>query len=261
MNTTLRCLPLALVFGLSLSAATGGCQPSYVPCYTADDVVNAASSVAGSVAPFTFVSIFGTNLSYVSRPRYGDDSLPGFGGVDVLIQNQPSFVAYVSPVQVNFLMPSGIRDRYVTLQVVREGVAGPAVTIELHDCAPALFMLDEVTAVAAHLDWTLVTQDSPAQAGELVVLYANGLGAFLTPLDDLEIPTGADMIARREEFRILINGQPVDDSLILYAGAAPLFIGVYQINLRLPDNVGPNPDIQIALGDQISPTGIRLPVQ
>jgi uncharacterized protein (TIGR03437 family) len=46
--------------------------------------------------------------------------------------------------------------------------------------------------------------------------------------------------------------------LVEYAGAAPGFIGVYQINLKLPDRIGPNPEVRIALGDRISPPGLRL---
>ena len=48
---------------------------------------------------------------------------------------------------------------------------------------------------------------------------------------------------------------------ILYAGAAPGFAGLYQINLRLPENVRRNTELRIGFKDVMSPGETHLPVE
>ena len=63
------------------------------------------------------------------------------------------------------------------------------------------------------------------------------------------------------EFKLMLDGVAVDKSRIYYAGLAPYFAGLYQINLKLPHSLGENPEIRIEIGKQISAAGLRLPVQ
>lgn len=241
--------------------ANSDCKPN-APCYAAEGIVNAASNLPGPLAPMTWVSIYGTALSYNTRDRTHEDVLPGFAGVNVLVNARFALISYVSPLQVNVLLPYLPNAKQLIIQVVREAMAGPPVTIPLADCAPALFLQEAGTVIAAHSEnWTIVTPKAPARAGEVIILYATGLGPYVQPLNDAEIPTTADPIQRRPEFTVSLDDKPVEDRLIEYAGAAPLFIGVYQINLRLPAKIGTNPEIRIALGEQSSPTGVRLIAQ
>jgi uncharacterized protein (TIGR03437 family) len=62
------------------------------------------------------------------------------------------------------------------------------------------------------------------------------------------------------EFQVLLDGSPVDPNGILYAGIAPGFAGLYQINLALPASTGSNPEIRIAMGDTIGIAGLHIPV-
>jgi uncharacterized protein (TIGR03437 family) len=63
------------------------------------------------------------------------------------------------------------------------------------------------------------------------------------------------------DLQVLLDGTAVDLSLILYAGVAPNFAGLYQINLTLPDSTGANPEIRIAVGTALGIAGLHLPVQ
>jgi uncharacterized protein (TIGR03437 family) len=47
---------------------------------------------------------------------------------------------------------------------------------------------------------------------------------------------------------------------IWYAGITPGSPGLYQINLLLPDQIGPAPELRISMGDQMSQSLLRLPV-
>jgi uncharacterized protein (TIGR03437 family) len=43
-----------------------------------------------------------------------------------------------------------------------------------------------------------------------------------------------------------------------YAGVAPGWGGLYQINVRLPDVAGVKPEIRIAVGDEASPAELTI---
>ena len=46
-----------------------------------------------------------------------------------------------------------------------------------------------------------------------------------------------------------------------FTGLTPGFAGLYQINLRLPDSLSPNPVIQIVMGSDSSPATVQLPTR
>ena len=76
------------------------------------------------------------------------------------------------------------------------------------------------------------------------------------------VPLSATQLTDRTNFQVLLNGVALDPSLIQYVGVAPDFGGYcYQINLTLPANAPPNPQIQISTADNISPTQRYLNLQ
>ncbi len=238
------------------------------PCYTQAGIVNAASYEPGAIGPNTIVSIFGTNLSFVTAAVSPEDLASGKmpvelsrTGVRVLADGLHCYIYYVSPPQVNLLIPSNLTPTNVKLQLVRDGTAGPPIKLMLRDAAPGLFLLDATTAIATRADFTLITRDTPARPGEIVILWATGLGATVPPMEAGQIPAEAVWIARRSDFRVELAGEAVPRENLLYAGVAPGFAGLYQINLRLPKSLRADPEIRIAVGEAISPAGFHLPVR
>jgi len=166
--------------------------------------------------------------------------------------------------QINFLVPSDQIPGAVTVQVVRQGVYGPAVTITLVEAAAALFP-NAGYAIAQDGDPgagnATVTPDAPAQPREMIVLYATGLGQTDPRYDPGEIPNTAANIVNLATLQVLLNGAAIDSSLIKYAGLTPLSVGLYQINFLLPATVSPNPEIRVAVAGTTSVTGLKLAVQ
>ena len=258
---------LALLAVLALGPFQAGTSGSG-PYYTADSIANSAASVTGLYAPNTFVTIYGVNLAYTTVALTAADvsngTLPtvlGSTGVRVLINNIPANIYYVSPTQVNLLIPTSLIPGPVTLQLVVDSLAGPAVPILLQTAAPSLFQSDATTVLAEHLDYSLITAASPAKPGEVVVLYASGLGPTSPPAVPDQIPEQAATITPMSSFTMLINGVAVNSQQILYAGVTPMFAGLFQINVRLPDNSPSNPEIRIGYAGIMSPPGRTLPVQ
>lgn len=239
------------------------------PNYPANGIVNAADNRPGPLAPNTIASIYGTGLSYVTRSITPQDirggvlptDLPGTG-VHVVVGNWPADIYFVSPLQINFLVPSNLLPGPTLVQVILDGHAGPPVKIHVAAASPALFQLDQHNAVAIHYpDNAVVTEEHPAKPGDIVILYATGLGETVPPIPYGEVPTAAAPLERMPDFRLVLDGKPADGSAVLYAGIAPGFAGLYQLNLLLPASTGPDPEIRIGMADQLSKPGLHLPVK
>jgi uncharacterized protein (TIGR03437 family) len=93
-----------------------------------------------------------------------------------------------------------------------------------------------------------------------VVLYATGLGPTAPAAVPNRLPEGLAPLAQRGEFEVWLNGARTDPGRLLYAGATPGYAGLFQINLRLPEDAPQNPYIRIGRPGQMSPEGITLPL-
>jgi uncharacterized protein (TIGR03437 family) len=248
-----------LVFALLLANTAWG----QAPAYSAAGMVNGPNYAPGPFAPNSIVSIFGSGLARSSQGVTAGDILNNtlpteLNGTHVYVMNSPAPLLYVSDGQVNFLVPGNQLDGDVKIRVVREGLTGPEVTVTLVDAAPALFQTAAGYAIAAHLDNSLIAPGSPAQAGEIIVVYACGLGRTLPNPAPGAIPQSAAVIQRLSDLKVYLGGAAIDAASILYAGLTPGSAGLYQINLVLPENPGTDPEIRVAIADQSSPAGLKL---
>src|SRR5712692_5402222 len=214
MNQMAAVLVLAALLLGPLLADTSGTRGA--PFYTAESIANTAASVSGLYAPNTFVTIYGQNLAYVTRQISWDDISAGAlptvlisTGVRVLINQIPADMYYVSPTQVNILIPTTLTAGPAILQLVVDGFAGPPVAIILGASAPSLFQLAAVTVIATRLDYSLVTASAPAHAGGEIVLYASGLGPTIPAAIPNLIPRAAAWLAAMNDFHVVLNGVPV----------------------------------------------------
>ena len=251
-------LVLALLF---TNAAWG-----QAPVYSAAGMVNASNYTPGPFAPNSIVSIFGSGLALSAQGLTADDlanhTVPTeLSGTHVYVMNSPAPLLYVSDGQVNFLVPIGQIDGDVTIRVVSPSFSGPEITVTLVDAAPALFQSDAGYAIAAHVDNSLVAPGSPAHAGEIIVVYATGLGRTQAYPDPTAIPQSAAAIQRLSDLNVYLGGTAIDPASIQYAGVTPGSAGLYQINLVLPDNPGTDPEIRVAIAGQSSPAGLKLAVE
>jgi uncharacterized protein (TIGR03437 family) len=229
-------------------------------------VVSAATEATGTLAPNAIATLYGTNLSYntqaVTAANLTGDTLPTtLGGVTVSVHNIPANLFYVSPTQINFLIPYTITAATATIVVVRDGTAGPGVTVPLASTAPAFFEWNGNLALAVHATGELISAGSPAVPGEVIIMFAEGLGRTQPDIQSGEVVAGATWILALGEFQILLNGMAVPAANVFYAGLAPGFSGLYQINLVLPPWLPMNPNVQIAIGQEVSPDGVELPAQ
>jgi uncharacterized protein (TIGR03437 family) len=228
--------------------------------------VNAANAGAPPLASNTIATVYGKDLAFGTAGLTAEQIRSGMmptvligAGVRVSVNNIQAALYYVSPVQVNFLMPD-VRPGDAEIRVSRDGVYGPAMRVAVGESSPALFPMDPEFAVATRHDGTLFTRDNPARAADIVILYivilyATGLGPTRARYLNGEIPTSASPLEKLGDFRVTVSGRFAQ---VLYAGVAPGFAGLYQINLRVPDDIDEDPEIRIRFGQILSPAGVRL---
>ena len=235
------------------------------PIVTAPMVVNGASFQPG-IAPNTFVSILGGNLSGTTRVWDSEDfinnALPtNIDSVSVTVNGEYAFVNYVSPDQLNILLPVDVAPGQAQLQTFNFGLASSTVTVQVQDVAPAFFyQSDFVHVVAQHADGTMVGPtsikgDTPAAPGETIILYGTGFGPtnpatpngqlITTPLQMATYPT------------VMIGGTSAS---VPFAGVT--YAGVYQINVTVPTSATSGDVPVVALvGSTSSPSAAMIAVQ
>lgn len=194
----------------------------------------AAANFPLELAPRMLISIYGANLASST----------------VLANGSAIPVDYVSSTQINaYLLPtlSGL----VQL-TVQNSDGSNTVNVYLDAAAPAIFTQDSSgTGLASALkasDQSLVNAANPLQPGGTVELFATGLG--LTSASN-----GLDVAVQQPTVTVGGVACPVT-----FAGAAPNYAGLDQINCTIPDlaNLVTNSETQVPLvvtsGDRISNT-------
>ena len=252
-------LLVALAWGIPLCAQ--GPPSSTAPAYTGTTIVNSATSTADALAPNTLATIYGTNLSYGTATS-ADGLAPGtqlpqeMGGVQVYLAGSPVSLYYVSPLQINFLIPADLRSGETDVFVARDGSAGPHAPITLHDVGPGLFQSQPGVIIATHADGSLITGSHPAKQGETVTVYGTGFGP-INPDAPISIPAP---ITDMDSFHVLVNGVTLPEASIIAVSSVPYTPGLYEATFKLPKTVTANPEIRVGVGDQTSPPKLTLPL-
>ncbi len=262
----------ALLAGLSIARLLTGADADarrFAPTYASTTVVHAASQESGIFAPNTIVSLYGKDLAYVTRGLVSADIRDGLlptvlsgTGVRVYIDSVPMPLYFVSPGQVNLLLSAELEPGLHRLHLALDGRAGPVVDLRIAAAAPGLFVQEPGLAVAVRADGSLVNAAKPMQPGEVVILFATGLGATVGVTPRLgEVARGAAALAAMDRFEVKLNGRAAPRDHIYYAGLAPGFAGLYQINLLVPADTAANPELRVAVGGSESAASVRLAVQ
>lgn len=200
-------------------------------------VVNSASS-----APFTagvsrgeLITLTGTNLG--PAPLQVASAIPfptTLGSVQVLINNVPAPIYYVSATQISAIVPWETTASIAQIQVVNNGVPSNIVTEYVNAATPGVFTVPAGGigyAAAQHADFSLVTTSKPAQPGETIAIYTTGLGDVVPVIAD-----GAAGVLSNTGNTIAVDIGGIA-APITYSGLAPGLAGLYQVNIQIPSGL------------------------
>ncbi|MCS7315655.1 MAG: hypothetical protein NZ554_09290 [Bryobacteraceae bacterium] len=198
-----------------------------------DGVVNAAS-YRPELAPGTLASLFGANLAAGIRYAPPYPWPRSVAGVEVRLNGSPVPLLLLSDRQVNFLVPLETPEGDAELVVATPlGVSAP-VKLRLTATAPGIFQdpatgLGAVLVVPAGTDERRPIGERPAAAGDHLEIYVTGLGA----VESLSGPLRRTRLAPR----VFLAGREVSE--VTYSGLAPGYLGLYQVNVRVPEGLPP----------------------
>jgi uncharacterized protein (TIGR03437 family) len=219
-------------------------EPSGVVTATAYGAFTAA-------APATWIEIYGLNLAtnttyraWAAADFNGIQAPTALGGTTVTVAGIPAYVYFISPGQVDVQVPSGIPAGPQPLVLTTQGGASAIYNVTINTLEPGLlspvtFLLKNGQNVAAQFSGTSTfvlpvavpgITTARCKPGDYLTLYGVGFGG-VSP----NIPAGQivqQTNALQAGLQVFFGGVP---ATILYGGLAPGYLGLYQINIQVPN--------------------------
>lgn len=210
--------------------------------------VNPNDSGGTSISPAEWVSIYGANLAAAATQWTGNFPT-SLGGTSVTIDNQPAYLSYVSPAQINLQVPNDSNTGTVNVTVTNASGSVTS-TVTLAEYSPAFSLLD-----ATHVAGIILRSDGSgaygggtydiigptgtslgyrtvaAKAGDSVVLFGVGFGPTNPAVPAGQSFSGAAPMTG--SLQISINSTSVQPA---FAGLSAA--GLFQFNLTIPSGLG-----------------------
>ena len=231
-------------------------------------------------------SIFGQNFApagtgkTVGPADYVNGLLPAaFNGVCVTVNGSLIPLLAVFPEQINAVAPPIVvaGDTPVDVRVVlacntANAIFSNAQTVPYAEAAPEFLYfkinlngVSPVIAVDSLTNGYIGPSDlfpgetSPIKPGGYATIYAIGLGEVGPAITEGKPPS--DVARVKAAVKVTLGTRQLADADVLYAGVSPGFVGLYQLNIHIPDDTpAGNLPLQIQAGTRQSPVGPYLAV-
>lgn len=210
-------------------------------------IVNSASFAPssapnGSLAPGSIASAFGSNLAGAASQALTTPLPTSLGDTDSLMvgaARAPLF--FVSPGLINFQIPFEAPLGGSSVKVTRGAKTSDAQQVNIVPASPGIYTVNASSQGAiVNLRGQLVDSTAPAAAGDFVLVLCTGLGATTPAVaTGAPVPIGVPAAANLP-VSATVGGIP---ALVSFAGLAPGYVGLNQVNIQIPSGV--------ALGDSV----------
>ncbi len=216
--------------------------------------MNAASfAPQAPLAPGMMISVFGSKLALNEAAT----TLPlpiNLGGSSLYIAGMQAPLLFSSDGQVNAMIPYGIQVNASQQIAITSGSTYSVVQgITMAAAAPGIFSMDgsgkgQGVIYVAHPDSTLTLADAahPATAGDIIVITCTGLGE-VTPALTAGTQAPFNPVATTvNPVTVTVGGVAAQ---VQFAGLAPGFAGLYQVNAVVPKGVTPGPTVVLSMAE------------
>jgi len=200
--------------------------PRGPPAIAYQGVVDNATFAPGTpAAPGDVTIAKGEQLS-LGPPAFAVGApLPAsLGGATVLVNGKAAPLFYSSFGQVAFQMPTDTAPGTALVQVVRDGQAGNTVSLSVAERAPEIVAITDSS-------YNLRDTTHPVKAGELLILWAIGLGPTNPAVPDGQPAPGSPPAVVTLVPTVSFDGVPASPS---FAGLSPGSVGLYQVIVPVP---------------------------
>jgi uncharacterized protein (TIGR03437 family) len=241
------------------------------PMIESGGVVNAATGRRdGGLAPGSIISIYGRGLSEFQLRAAGPGLPLSLGGISVSFDEPsrrislPGRLLSVADDRVDVQVPWELQGvpsvlTKVSIDAIYSSVA---VNVPLSAVSPAFWTTEDpvtgqVFVDARDEDGNRIDSANRARRGQLIRLYANGLGAVSgAPVTGEPAPEGQPQPTARP-VSVRIGDRTVEPE---FAGLAVGRTGINEVRLRLPGDVSGTAEITVTV-DGISSPAARLPIE
>lgn len=244
-------------------------SPSIAYQGVVDDAIFAAGD---AVAPGDIVALFGDQL-FFSAGTTGSGTPLGttIGTTQVTVNGAPAPLFYASYGQINFQVPTTVSPGVAQVQVTCDGLQSNIVSLNIASRAPRLLQIGVGTYGAIeNTDYSIPmpvgsfpgVNTHPAHVGDTLTIYAIGLGTT-SPAASTGTPSPSSPLPSLVSTPTVYFGDFVSTAATpLYAGLTPGYVGLYQVNVTIPDGVPTgNVDVRITFPDGTYSNAVQIAVQ
>jgi uncharacterized protein (TIGR03437 family) len=206
-------------------------------------IVNAASHLAGAVAPGELVVVTGSGLGPAQAVFAAPDShglyAAQLAGTTVLVNGTPVPLIYTSATQVEAVVPDSVAGGTAQVAVTYQGQTSVSLQVPVAPAAPGIFTADSTGQGYA----TTINQNGriniPAHwEGDVITLFVTGTG---------QVPSA-----------VTIHGYYLPETpLSVDKGTLP---GVTQIRMQIPHGLDCDTPVTVQVGDAASQPGVNIAV-
>ena len=216
-----------------------------------DFSVQSSAAATNAVAPESLASLYGAGFS--TQTVAAGSRTVSLGGVSVRVTDRAggerlAELLYVSPSQINFLVPAATVTGPASVAVIQSNGTSKISPVQIRETAPALFTMNQRIAAATAIRVVNGIQSSVA------VFDCSVAGCIATPIDvagngPVYLTVYGTGFRRQQRASATVKGAAVP---VLYAGIQPGFPGLDQINIELPASLrgSGEVEIQVAIDDQ-----------
>jgi len=202
-----------------------------------------------SIAPGTFIEIYGSNLAADSldwgNAFNGTTAPTSLAGTKVTIGGQAAFIAYAGPGQVNALVPSNVGTGQQQLTVTTAVGTSNSLAVTVNPTAAGLLAPGYLNigggqyVGALFPDYqTLVAPPGAisgfasrrARPGDVLIIFGIGFGPVTPNIPAGQVVPGNSNLTL--PFQIFFGST---QATLQYSGLAPSLVGVYQFNVVVPN--------------------------
>jgi uncharacterized protein (TIGR03437 family) len=235
---------------VELSGAVLAQGATAAPLLTAGGVVHAASFETGvPIAPGSLITLYGSKLADATGLAPGIPLPSALNGTEVRLGNRPLPLLFTSDGQLNAQVPYDVPvDTQHQISVKRgEAIAVPE-TLTVAGAQPGVFTKSQTGsgqgAIVRQDGVTLAEAATPARRGEVVIIYCSGLGPVSPAVEAGRPAPSAPLSSVVNPVAVTIGGR---QARVIFAGLAPGFSGLYQVNAFVPDNAATGDAVEVVL--------------
>lgn len=219
------------------------------PKITDGGVVNAAHQASVGLSPGGLITIFGSDLASATKPALPIPYLPDqLGGSSVSIGTFKAKLLFVSPKQINALVPVELTSETAQVKVSVSGLETDAVTLKVMPYDPGLFTFDGSPAgpaAALRSDFSAISTTAPAQRGSVIMLFGTGFGP-VNPSVPSGQPAPSSTLSQTVQAPVVLFGDR--PGRVLFSGLAPGLMGVYQVSVEVPADAPTGDAVSVVVG-------------